>query len=247
MLLKGKRALITGGSRGIGREITLLFLRHGASVYYIDLNPGDSLEEYRAIASEHGSEAIYKEGNVADEETITALLLEILQESNGIDVLVNNAGITRDNLLFRMSAREWQDVLNINLNSVFYISKVIGRQMTKNRSGSIVNLASIVGIIGNGGQTNYSASKAGLIGFTKSMAREVAKRNVRINAVAPGFINTHMTQRLTEEQKEALCQNIPMNRIGDPEEVAKAILFLASDLSSYITGHVLHVTGGLGM
>ena len=247
MLLRGKRALITGGSRGIGREITLTFLREGASVYYISLNPGDSLDEYRAVAAESGTQVIYKEGNVADEETITAVALEILQESNGIDVLVNNAGITRDNLLFRMSSREWQDVLDINLNSAFYMSKVIGRQMMKNRSGSIINLTSITGIIGNGGQTNYATSKAGLIGFTKSMAREIGKRNVRVNAVAPGFINTRMTQKLNEEQKMAIQQNIPMDRIGEPQEVAKAVLFLASDLSSYITGHVLHVTGGLGM
>ncbi|HKJ86633.1 MAG TPA: SDR family oxidoreductase, partial [Spirochaetia bacterium] len=165
----------------------------------------------------------------------------------GLDTLVNNAGITRDNLLFRMTAKEWNDVISVNLTSAFLTSKLVVRQMAKQRSGSVINVASIVGIIGNAGQVNYSASKAGMIGLTKSMAREVAARNVRINAVAPGFINTKMTQSLNEEQQNALKTQIPMGRIGEPEEVAKAIVFLASDLASYLTGQVIHVTGGLGM
>lgn len=247
MLLEGKKALVTGGSRGIGREIVLAFLRHGASVYYVDLNPGESLEEYQALAKETGGEAVYKEGNVADEQTITATTEEILAESGGIDILVNNAGITRDGLIFRMSAEDWTNVLTINLTSAFYLSKVVSRAMIKQRTGSIVNVASIVGMIGNAGQTNYSASKAGLIGFTKSLAREVAGRNVRVNAVAPGFIKTKMTENLTEEQQQTLREQIPMSRIGEPEEVAKAIVFLCSDLASYITGQVIQVTGGMGM
>ncbi|TVR57676.1 MAG: 3-oxoacyl-[acyl-carrier-protein] reductase [Spirochaetaceae bacterium] len=247
MLLNGQKALITGGSRGIGREIALQFLKNGASVYYIDLAPGDSLEEYQRIAAENGGTAVYKEGNVADEQTITAVVEEILEQSGGIDVLVNNAGITRDGLVFRMTAQDWNDVLTINLTSAFYISKAISRSMIKRRSGSIINVASIVGVIGNAGQTNYSASKAGLIGFTKSLAREVAGRNVRVNAVAPGFINTKMTEKLNDEQRDVLRAQIPMNRIGDPEEVAKVILFLASDLASYVTGQVIHITGGMGM
>ncbi|MFW5688889.1 MAG: 3-oxoacyl-[acyl-carrier-protein] reductase [Spirochaetota bacterium] len=247
MLLEGKKALVTGGSRGIGREIVLAFLREGASVWYMDLAEGESLAEYQSLAKEHGATAAFVEGNVADEESVGAGIERILKDSGGLDVLVNNAGIPRDNLLFRMSAKEWNDVINVNLTSAFYTSKLVVRQMAKQRSGSVINVASIVGIIGNAGQVNYSASKAGMIGLTKSMAREVAARNVRINAVAPGFINTKMTEALNEEQQNALKVQIPMGRIGDPEEVAKVIVFLASDLASYLTGQVLHVTGGLGM
>jgi 3-oxoacyl-[acyl-carrier protein] reductase len=228
--------------------MVLIFLRNGASVWYIDIQQGESLPEYEAIAKEHGAKAVFKQGNVADEEGITAVAKEILKESGGIDILVNNAGITRDGLSFRMSSKDWNDVLAINLTSAFYISKVVVQDMfMKKRPGSVVNVASIVGVIGNGGQVNYSASKAGLIGLTKSLAREVASRNIRVNAIAPGFIQTKMTDKLNEEQKKALSAQIPMGRLGLPEDVAKAALFLASDLSSYITGHVVHVTGGLGM
>lgn len=247
MLLEGKKALVTGGSRGIGREIVLAFLKEGASVWYVDIAEGDSLAEYTEIASANGTKVSFRECNVADEESVGAAIGEILSESDGLDILVNNAGITRDNLLFRMSAQEWNDVLSVNLTSVFLISKLVLRQMARQRSGSVINVASIVGIIGNGGQTNYSASKAGLIGFTKSSSREVAARGVRVNAVAPGFINTKMTQALNEDQQKALTQQIPMGRMGDPEEVAKVILFLASDLASYLTGQVIQITGGLGM
>jgi 3-oxoacyl-[acyl-carrier protein] reductase len=247
MLLQGKKALVTGGSRGIGREIVLKLMKNGASVYYIDLNPGDSLDEFTAIAEENGVGVVYKEGNVADEQTITAVVEEILTDSGGIDILVNNAGITRDGLVFRMTAQDWNDVLSINLTSAFYISRAVTRSMIKRRLGSIINVASIVGVIGNAGQTNYSASKAGLIGFTKSLAREVAARNVRVNAIAPGFINTKMTDKLNDEQKKLLQDQIPMGRIGEPEEVANVVLFLGSELSSYLTGQVIHITGGMGM
>ncbi|MFW5825982.1 MAG: 3-oxoacyl-[acyl-carrier-protein] reductase [bacterium] len=247
MLLEGKKAIVTGGSRGIGREIVLAFLREGASVWYIDLAEGDSLAEYQALAKEHGQSAAFKEGNVADEESVSAVIGEIIKEADTVDILVNNAGITRDNLLFRMSGKEWNDVLSVNLSSAFYTSRIVLRQMAKQRTGSVINIASIVGVIGNAGQVNYSASKAGMIGLTKSSAKEVASRNVRVNAVAPGFINTHMTQELNEEQQNALKVHIPMGRIGEPEEVAKACVFLASDLASYLTGQVIHVTGGLGM
>lgn len=247
MLLKDKKALVTGGARGIGRDIVLAFLREGASVWYIDIAEGESLAEYRSLAQQHGSTVGFREANVGDEQSVNRAVEEILGESGGLDVLVNNAGITRDNLLFRMSAQEWNDVLTVNLTSAFYISKLVLRQMAKQRSGSVINVASIVGIIGNGGQANYSASKAGMIGLTKSMAREVAARNVRVNAVAPGFINTKMTQALNEEQQNALKTQIPMGRIGEPDEVAKVIVFLASDLASYLTGQVIHITGGLGM
>ena len=247
MLLNGKKALVTGGSRGIGREIVLAFLREGASVWYIDLAEGDSLSEYQSIAAEHGATAGFREANVADEQSVTQAVEAVLKEAGGLDVLVNNAGITRDNLLFRMTAQEWNDVLAVNLTSAFFTSRLVVRQMAKQRSGAVINVASIVGIIGNGGQANYSASKAGMIGLTKSMAREVSGRNVRINAVAPGFINTKMTQALNEEQQNALKTQIPMGRIGEPAEVASVIVFLASDLASYLTGQVIHVTGGLGM
>jgi 3-oxoacyl-[acyl-carrier protein] reductase len=247
MLLQGKKALITGGSRGIGREIVLACLREGASIWYVDIAEGDSLAEYTALAKETGATVAYKEGNVADEEAISAVVDEILKESEGIDILVNNAGITRDNLLFRMSGEEWNDVISINLSSAFYISRLVLRQMAKQRSGSVINVASIVGVIGNPGQANYCASKAGMIGLTKSMAREVGTRGVRVNAVAPGFINTKMTQELSVDQQNALKQQIPMGRIGEPDEVAKVIVFLASDLASYVTGQVIQITGGLGM
>ncbi|HUX51984.1 MAG TPA: 3-oxoacyl-[acyl-carrier-protein] reductase [Spirochaetia bacterium] len=247
MLLKGKKALVTGGSRGIGREIVLAFLHNGASIYYIDLAEGESLAEYQEIAKSTGATVAFREGNVADEAQITSTVEGILKESGGLDILVNNAGITRDGLIFRMSAKDWADVLTVNLTSAFYISKVVSREMIRQRSGAIINVASIVGIIGNGGQTNYSASKAGLIGFTKSLAREVAGRGVRVNAVAPGFINTKMTQALNDEQRSQLTAQIPLGRIGEPSEVANAIVFLASELSSYMTGQVLQITGGMGM
>jgi 3-oxoacyl-[acyl-carrier protein] reductase len=248
MLVQGKKVLVTGGAQGIGREMVLIYLRNGASVWYIDIQKGDSFAEYEAVAKENGVSIAFYEGNVADEDAITAVAREIIKESGGIDILVNNAGITRDNLSFRMSAKDWNDVLSINLTSAFYLSRVIVQDMfMKHRPGAVVNVASIVGVIGNGGQVNYSASKAGLIGFTKSLAREVASRNIRVNAVAPGFIQTKMTDKLNEEQRKALIAQIPMVRLGQPEDVAKAALFLSCDLSSYITGHVVHVTGGLGM
>jgi 3-oxoacyl-[acyl-carrier protein] reductase len=247
MLLEGKKAIVTGGSRGIGREICLAFLHNGASVYYLDLADGDSLSEYQEIASKHGAVAEFREANVADEDGVTKVINDLVAATGGIDIVVNNAGITRDGLIFRMSSKDWGDVLSVNLSSAFYVSKAIARHMIKQREGAIINVASIVGVIGNAGQTNYSASKAGLIGFTKSLAREVAGRNVRVNAIAPGFINTAMTEKLNEEQKDALRAQIPLGRIGEPSEVAKVVVFLASDLSSYLTGQVIHITGGMGM
>jgi len=247
VLIDGKKALVTGGSRGIGSGIVKTFLQSGASVYYISRKPGDNLDEYRRIAEENGVEVVYKEGNVADEPTITATVNEILEESGGIDILVNNAGIAKDGLVMRMSAEDWQDVININLTSAFYISKAVSRSMIRRRTGSIINVTSIVGLVGNAGQANYSASKAGLVGFTKSFAREIAGRNVRVNAVAPGYIGTEMTDKLSENQKETLLNQIPMGRVGEPEDVANVILFLASDLAAYVTGQVIRISGGMGM
>ncbi len=247
MLLQGKNAIVTGGSRGIGREIVLAFLAQGASVWYLDLAEGEFLSEYQELAKKNGASASFKECNVANEDRVNEVVNEVIAEAGSVDVCVNNAGITRDTLMMRMKTEDWKAVMDVNLSSAFYVSRALYRQMAKQKGGSIINVASIVGIIGNGGQTNYSASKAGLIGMTKSMAREVASRNVRVNAVAPGFIVTPMTDKLNEDQKKALYDQIPMGRLGDPSEVAKVIVFLASDLSSYVTGEVLKITGGLGM
>ena len=193
MLLKGKKALITGGSRGIGKEIVLTFLREGADVYFISTNESPHIDEMNETAREAGVSVFWRKADVADEAEVSGVVESILEESGGIDILVNNAGITRDGLVFRMSAKDWNDVIATNLTSAFYISKVIARQMIKQRRGSIINISSIVGVTGNGGQTNYSASKAGLIGFSKSLAKEVAGRGIRVNVLAPGFIQTNMT------------------------------------------------------
>ena len=247
MLLKGKQAIITGGSRGIGKEIVQAFLREGASVYFIDLMASEFMPEYEDIAGEHGATVAYRECNVASETQVTSVVKGIVEDSGGIDVLVNNAGITRDGLIFRTTEENWNAVLNVNLTSAFFMSKALARTMIQNRTGAIINVSSIVGIHGNAGQCNYSASKAGLIGLTKSLAKEVAGRNVRVNAVAPGFIKTAMTDKLTDQQREKLQEQIPMVRLGDPQEVAKVILFLASDLASYVTGQVILIDGGMGM
>jgi 3-oxoacyl-[acyl-carrier protein] reductase len=247
MLLSNRTAVVTGGARGIGREIVLAFLREGATVEFFDLREGDHLAEYEAVAAQHGGDVRFREVNVTDETAVAEAIESVHQESGGLDVLVNNAGITRDGLIFRMKEEDWDAVLNVNLKSAFLCSKAASKLMIKRRTGSIINVASIVGVIGNAGQVNYSASKAGLIGLTKSLAREVASRGVRVNAVAPGFIETPMTEQLNEEQRNRLFEQIPMGRMGTPEEVAKVIVFLASDLASYVTGHVVHITGGLGM
>jgi 3-oxoacyl-[acyl-carrier protein] reductase len=247
MLLTGKKAIITGGARGIGKEIVTSFLREGASVYFIDLQPSEFIDEYERLAKESGATVSYRECNVANEEQVESVAKSILADSGGIDILVNNAGITRDGLIFRMTMQNWMDVINVNLTSAFLMSKALARPMIGQRSGSIINISSIVGVHGNGGQVNYSSSKAGLIGLTKSLAKEVAGRNVRVNAVAPGFIRTAMTDKLSDEQKSALQTQIPMVRLGEPEEVAKVVLFLASDLSSYVTGQVILIDGGMGM
>ena len=247
MLLKAKKAIVTGGSRGIGKEIVTTFLEQGASVYFVDLAPSEFMDQYRILADKNGVTVSYSECNVAQEEQVTGVVKQILEESGGVDILVNNAGITRDGLVFRMSEQNWNDVISVNLTSAFFMSKAVARVMIQNRSGCIVNVSSIVGVHGNAGQCNYSASKAGLIGLTKSLAKEVAGRNVRVNAVAPGFIQTAMTEKLNDQQKEALSSQIPMYRLGQPEEVAKVILFLASDLASYVTGQVILIDGGMGM
>ena len=245
MLLKGKKAIVTGGARGIGKEIVLDFLKEGAEVFYIDLDEGEFVSEMKEAAQSGSSTFTWKKGDVSQEEEITQVIENILKESGGIDILVNNAGITRDGLIFRMPSENWEKVLRINLTSAFYISKIVARSMAKRRMGSIINMASVVGIGGNAGQVNYSASKAGLIGLSKSVAKEVGSRGVRVNAVAPGYIESEMTRVLPEQAKEAMLSQIPLARAGQPRDVALAVTFLASDSSAYITGQVLRIDGGM--
>jgi 3-oxoacyl-[acyl-carrier protein] reductase len=247
MLLKGKKAIITGGSRGIGKEIVLCYLKEGASVYIIDLLESEYMNEFEKTAKSNGVEVFFKQSDISDEEKISACINEILTESGGIDILVNNAGITRDGLLFKMSSEDWEKVIKINLTSAFYISKIVARHMRKRKTGAIINMASVVGITGNIGQANYSASKAGLIGFTKSIAKEVASKGVRVNAIAPGFIRTGMTEKLGEKVIDGYLRIIPLKRMGEPKEIASVALFLASDLASYVTSQVIRVDGGMAI
>ncbi len=243
MLLKGKKAIVTGGSRGIGKEIVMDFLREGASVVFIDLNPSEFMQEMQGAAATAGGSVSCKKADVSNPEEITKTVEEIIKETGSVDILVNNAGITRDGLIFRMSVENWEKVLTINLTSAFLVSQVVARQMIKQRNGSIINMASIVGVGGNAGQANYSASKAGLIGLTRSLAKEVGGRGVRVNAVAPGYIDTDMTRSLPEKAKEAFLSQIALNRPGKPEEVAKVVTFLASDMAAYVSGDVLRIDG----
>jgi 3-oxoacyl-[acyl-carrier protein] reductase len=236
--LEGKLALVTGGSRGIGRAIALELGRAGAEVV-VGYRAGR--EEAESVASEIGGRAV--EADVSDAESAKALV----EAAGDLDVLVNNAGLTRDGLLVRMSDDDWRTVIDTNLSSVFYTCRAAARPMMRKRAGSIVNVSSIVGVHGNWGQTNYAASKAGIIGFTKSLARELGSRNVRANVVAPGYVKTQLTDVLPEEATAAMLQNTPLGRLGDPEDVAGAVRFLCSDAAAFVTGDVLLVDGGLGM
>lgn len=240
--LDGQVALVTGASRGIGKAIALQLQSLGAKVV-------------GTATSEHGAEKISEylgdgQGlvlNVTNDESIAALFEDIKAKFGGVDILVNNAGITRDNLFMRMKDDEWNDIIDTNLSSVYKLSKAVIRSMMKKRNGRIVNIGSVVGTMGNAGQVNYATAKAGLIGFTKSLAREVASRGITVNTVAPGFIDTDMTQTLTDEQKEGIFSQVPANRLGKPEEIANAVAFLASSSAAYITGETLHVNGGMYM
>ncbi len=244
-LLKDKRLLVTGGSKGIGCEIVLTALRSGAEAVYLSRSRSSRHEEMQEAADHSGGRVNWIETDVGDEQSVETGLNAAYEFLGDIDVLVNNAGINRDGLIFRMKTEDWQQVLAVNLTSAFYTCRKVARQMAKRRSGSIINISSVVGLSGNGGQTNYAASKAGLIGFSKSLAKEVASRGVRVNVIAPGFITTDMTDALKEEHKTALLESIPMGRFGTPEEIAHAAVYLASDLSMYMTGQVLTVDGGM--
>jgi len=243
MSSEGKIALVTGASRGIGKAIALTLIARGATVI-------------GTATSEKGAEAItaYLDGkgkglalNVTDAASIEETLTKIREEFGEIDILINNAGITRDNLLMRMKEDEWQDIIDTNLSSVYRLSKSVLRAMMKKRCGRIISIASVVGVMGNAGQTNYAAAKAGLIGFSKSLAREVASRGITVNVVAPGFIETDMTKALTDEQRAGILSQVPADRLGDAQEIASAVAFLASDEAAYITGETLHVNGGMYM
>ncbi|MCF8219314.1 MAG: 3-oxoacyl-[acyl-carrier-protein] reductase [Bacteroidales bacterium] len=244
-LLKGKTAIITGAARGIGKTIALEFARQGANIAISDLKKDENLESTAKEIEATGAKVLALASDASNFEEAQNFIDKIAKEFGTIDILVNNAGITRDNLLMRMGEKDFDMVINVNLKSVFNLTKAVQRTMLKQRSGSIINMASIVGLTGNAGQSNYAASKSGIIGFTKSVAQELGSRNIRCNAVAPGFIVTEMTGQLDENVRKEWIKTIPLKREGKPEDVAKACVFLGSDLSDYITGQVLSVDGGM--
>ncbi len=240
--LENKVSLVTGGSRGIGKAIALKLASLGSDVIIVDINESDEVKnEIEAL----GRKALVLKADVSKMDETNEVVSKVLKEFKNVDILVNNAGITRDNLLMKMSEEEWDSVLDINLKGSFNMSKSLIRSMIKNKNCSIINMSSVVGVAGNAGQCNYAASKAGLIGFTKSLAKEVAKKNIRVNAVAPGFIESDMTDKLPEKVIEGYLKNIPLGTLGSIEDIANSVVFLASDMSKYITGQVLVVDGGL--
>lgn len=247
MQLTDKVALVTGASRGIGRAIALLMAKQGADVVVnYSGSEGAAQETVDAILA-MGRKAIKIKANVGNAEEVAAMVEEAHSTFGRIDILVNNAGITRDGLLMRMKDSDWDDVININLKGVYLMTKAVSKIMMKQRNGKIVNMTSVVGVTGNAGQANYSASKAGVIGFTKTCAKELASRGITVNAIAPGFIHTDMTDVLPDKVKEAMVHTIPLGRMAEPDEVAAVAVFLASDMSSYITGQVINVDGGMVM
>ena len=244
-LLEGKTAVITGAARGIGKAIALRFAAEGANIAFTDLAYNETVQALEAELSAMGVKAKGYASNAANFADTNEVVGKIVQDFGRIDVLVNNAGITRDTLLMRMTEEQWDLVINVNLKSVFNFTKVVQPIMLKQKSGSIINMSSVVGVSGNAGQANYSASKAGIIGFTKSVAKEIGSRNIRCNAIAPGFIITEMTAALPEDVRQGWIDKIPLKRGGTPEDVANISLFLASDLSSYVSGQVINVCGGM--
>ena len=241
--LQGKKALITGASGGIGKEIAKVLIEHNAEVCI----SGRNHEELNALKESLGMKCHVITCDLSKKAEIIELIKKADEFMGYIDILVNNAGITKDNIFLRMSEDEWEDVLNVNLNSTFNILKLITKGMVKRKYGRIINISSVVGVTGGAGQVNYSASKAGLIGLTKSLSQEIATRNITVNCIAPGFIETPMTEKLDDKRKDAILNSIPMNRIGKPKDLSSAIIFLASQESSYITGQTLHINGGLYM
>ena len=243
MNVNGQTALITGAGRGIGKTIAVKLAESGLDIAIADMTPvsDDVLREIE----EYGTKCLAFQLDVTDVESVESVVKKIIDETGGIHVLVNNAGITQDNLFMRMKPEQWSQVIDVNLNGVFNVTKAVIRTMIKQHSGRIINISSVVGFSGNPGQVNYSSTKSGLIGFTKSLSREVVTRGITVNAVAPGFINTAMTQALNESQQQAILSQIPLGRMGEAEEIANAVVFLASEEASYITGTVLHVNGGM--
>lgn len=244
-LLEGKNAIITGGSRGIGKGIAEIFAQHGANVAFTYASSVTAANELEEQLSKTGIKAKGYKSNAADFSECEELIKNVAADFGPIDILINNAGITKDNLLMRMSEEDFDKVIEVNLKSVFNMTKAVQRTMLKQRNGSIINMSSVVGVKGNAGQSNYAASKAGIIGFSKSMALELGSRNIRTNVIAPGFIETEMTGKLDEKTVEGWRESIPLKRGGTPEDIANACVFLASDLSSYITGQVIQVNGGM--
>ena len=244
-LLDGKTAIITGGSRGIGKAIAIKFAQEGANIAFTDLREDDN---FKTLAKELNAMGVKAKGYTSDAsnfEGCQTVVDAIVKDFGRVDALINNAGITQDNLLMRMTEQQWDAVINVNLKSIFNMTKAVQRTMLKQRSGSIVNMSSVVGVGGNAGQSNYSASKAGIIGFTKSIAKELGSRNIRCNAIAPGFIVTEMTGQLPEDVVKGWYEKIPLKRGGTPEEVADTALFLSSDLSTYVSGQTIHVCGAM--
>jgi 3-oxoacyl-[acyl-carrier protein] reductase len=246
-LLENKVALITGASRGIGEAIALKFAEHGANIAFTYLSSDERAKALEEKLSSLGVKAKAYKSDAGDYAAAEQLTNDVMKEFSSIDVCVNNAGISRDNLLLRLTAEQWDEVIQANLKSVFNLTKQVMRPMMKARKGSIINLSSIVGVKGNAGQSSYAASKAGIIGFTKSIAAEIGSRNIRVNAIAPGFIETDMTHYLKGEGAEKWFEKIPLGRFGKPEEIADVALFLACDMSSYVTGQVLSACGGMSM
>jgi 3-oxoacyl-[acyl-carrier protein] reductase len=244
-LLEGKTAIITGGSRGIGKGIALVFAQHGANVAFTYSSSVESANSFEKELSNYGVKVKSYQSNAADYKESQDLVENVLEDFGSIDVLVNNAGITKDNLLMRMGEEDFDKVIEVNLKSVFNMTKAVQRTMLKQRKGSIINMSSVVGVKGNAGQSNYAASKAGIIGFSKSIALELGSRNIRSNVIAPGFIETEMTAKLDEKTVDVWRNAIPLKRGGAPEDIANACVFLASDLSAYITGQTLNVDGGM--